>query len=336
MKFDIASPDRILEIGHAFRACKTLLSATELGVFTVLAEGPLDLGTLGQRTGINARGARDFLDALVALGLLARHEDGRYANSAETALYLDRNKPTYVGSLLERINDWDYGLWGSLSASLRTGKPHGTDATSNYGPRYADQALRDQFVSGMTVRTRPVATALATKFPWTDYNTLIDIGTAQGCLPVQIAQAHPHMSGGGFDLPPLISAFERYVQQHCLSKRLRFYPGDFFNDPLPTAEVLVFGRVLHNWDLATKKMLLKKAYDALPPAGAAIVYERLIDDERRANATGLLSSLQMLLSSSGGFDFTGADCTEWMHEAGFRDIRVEELTTEQSMILGIK
>jgi len=333
MKLDIVTPDRILELGHAFRACKTLLSAVELGVFTVLADGALDRERLTERTGVNARGARDFLDALVALGMLTRHEDGRYANSADTDLYLDRNKPTYMGSLLERINDQDYRIWGSLTAALRTGKPqYGTDAVSNYGPRYAEETSREQFVRGMTVRTRPVAKALASNFPWTDYNTLIDIGTAQGCLPVQIAQAYPHMSGGGFDLPPLISTFESYVQKHGMSNRLRFYPGDFFNDPLPAADVLVLGRVLHNWDLATKKMLLKKAYDALPPAGALIVYERLIDDERRVNATGLLSSLQMLLSSTGGFDFTGADCAGWMRETGFRDIRLEPLTMEQSMV----
>jgi hypothetical protein len=337
MKLDIVTPDRILELGDAFRACKTLLSAVELGVFTALADGALDREALSERTGINARGARDFLDALVALGMLTRDQDGRYANSADTDLYLDRTKPTYVGSVLERINDRDYSVWDSLTAALRTGKPqYGTDAVSNYGPLYADETSRDQFARGMTVRTRPVAKALASKFPWTDYTTLIDIGTAQGCLPVHIALTHPHMSGGGFDLPPLISTFESYVQKYGLSNRLRFYPGDFFNDPLPAADVLVIGRVLHNWDLATKKMLLKKAYDALPLAGALIVYERLIDDERRVNATALLSSLQMLLGTAGGFDFTGADGAGWMRETGFRDIRIEPLTMEQSMVFGIK
>jgi hypothetical protein len=337
MKLDIVTPDRILELGHAFRACKMLLSAVELGVFTALARGALDLEALTERTGMNARGARDFLDALVALDMLVRYDDGRYSNSAETDLYLDRSKPTYVGSLLERINERDYRAWDSLTAALRTGKPQYHSGTvDNYGPRYADETARDQFVHGMTVRTRPVARALASKFPWADHGTVIDVGTAQGCLPVLVAEAHPHISGGGFDLPPLASPFEDYVRQHGLSDRLRFYPGDFFKDPLPAADVLVLGRVLHNWDLATKKMLLKKAYDALPPDGALVVYERLIDDERRVNATALLSSLQMLLANTGGFDFTGADCIGWMHETGFRDIRVEPLTAEQSMVVGVK
>jgi hypothetical protein len=207
---------------------------------------------------------------------------------------------------------------------------------SSFAPLYADERSRDLYVGAMTVRTRPVGKALAAAFPWANYRTLIDIGASQGCLPVEIALAHPHITGGGFDLPQLAPLFDCYVRAHSLSDRLRFYPGDFFNGPLPTADVLVLGRVLHNWDLATKRMLLKKAHDALPSAGALIVYERLIDDQRRVNAAGLLSSLQMLLASTGGFDFTGADCIGWMRETGFRDIRVEPLTADQTMVVGIK
>ncbi len=177
---------------------------------------------------------------------------------------------------------------------------------------------------------------MAAKFPWKNYTTVLDIGTAQGCLPVQIAQAHDHIGGAGFDLPHVRAAFEAYVGEHRLSDRLRFHRGDFFHDPFPPADVLVMGRVLHNWDLSTKKMLLAKAYQALPAGGCLIVYERLIDDERRTNAAGLLASLNMLVMTSGGFDFTGADCIGWMRETGFRDMRVEALTDDQSMIVGTK
>jgi hypothetical protein len=337
MKPEVISPDRIMAIGHAFREAKALLSAVELGVFTALADGPLELEALRKRVGVGERGANDFFDTLVALGMLLRHDDGHYANSAATDLYLDCNKPTYVGGLLETFNTRHYGVWGSLTTALRTGKPQcNTTMVTNFASLYADKTLRDMFVSGMTARTRPVAIALAMKFPWSDYGTIIDIGGAQGCVPVQVAQLHPHINGGAFDLPQLGTLFDRYVQEHGLADRLRFFPGDFFNDPLPVAEVLVLGRVLHNWDHETQQMLLRKSYDALPPDGALIVYERLIDDERRFSTDGLLSSLNMLLMSPGGFNFTGADCSGRMREAGFRDIRIEQLTAEQSMIVGIK
>ncbi len=117
---------------------------------------------------------------------------------------------------------------------------------------------------------------------------------------------------------------------------MRFQPGDFFRDPLPSADVLVMGHILHDWSLEEKQTLLAKAYAALPSGGALLVYEALIDDDRRQNAIGLLSSLNMLIETPGGFDFTGADCQGWMRKAGFRDTRVEHLVGPDSMVIGIK
>src|SRR6266852_194086 len=281
MESPLVSPDRIVQLGLAFRGAKTLLSAAELGVFTALAESPLDLDALRRQVGIDERGARDFFDALVALGMLERDESSRYANTPETHLYLDRQKPTYIGGELDHFNTYVYPHWNLLTPALRTGKPQsGARATGHYPALYADHAALETLVRGMTGGTLPVAKALAAKFPWQDYKTVIDVGTAQGCLPVQIAHAHPHISGGGFDLPPVSPLFDSYAREHGLSHRLRFYAGDFLQDPLPSADVLVFGRVLHNWDIATKRILLKKAHDALPAGGALIVYEWLIDDKR--------------------------------------------------------
>jgi hypothetical protein len=333
----VVGPDRITKIAHAFRAAKTLLSAVELGVFTVLAEAPLDHDTLGERLGIDKRGARDFFDALVALGLLERDDHDRYANMAETDLYLDRRKPTYIGGELEHFNSYVYPHWNLLTTALRTGRPQsGSRAAGHYAALYTNPSAVETFAKGMTGGSLPVANSLAAVFPWQEYRTFVDIGTAEGCLPVLVARPHPHISGGGFDLPPLKPLFDNYVRQHELSARLRFFPGDFLQDQFPAADVLVLGRILHNWDLATKKMLLKKAYQALPAGGALIVYERLIDDERRVNAAALLASLNMLIMTAGGFDFTGADCVEWMRETGFRDTRLAPLTREFSMVIGIK
>ena len=330
------SPERILKLGYAYREAKVLLSAVELGVFTALAGAPLAVETLTNRIGIDQRGARDFFDALVALGLLDRDVTGRYACTPETALYLDRQKPTYLGDELELSNAPLYGRWNLLTRALKSGKPQNAAGIKGYSGLYADPTAVEVFAKAMSAATLQVATAVAAKHPWSRHRSIIDIGSGQGCLPVQIAHVHAHLTGGGFDLPPVEPLFDKYVHKHGLSARLRFYPGDFFQDPLPTADVLVMGRVLHNWNLATKKMLLKKAYDALPPEGALIVYERLIDDDRRANSTGLMSSLNMLIMTEGGFEFTAADCTSWMREIGFCGIRVEPLTLDQSLIVGTK
>ena len=308
MEASFITPDRIVQLGLAFRGAKTLLSAAELGVFTALAAEPLHLDTLAKQVGIHERGARDFFDALVALGMLERDASGRYANTPATDLYLDRHKPTYIGGELEHFNAYVFPHWNLLTPALQTGEPQsGTRSAGHYSALYADPAALETLVKGMTGGTLLVANTLAAKFPWQDYKTFLDVGTAQGCLPVQVAQAHPHLTGGGFDLPPVKPHFDNPVQQHGLSHRLRFHPGSFLEDPLPAADVMVLGRILHNWDIATKRMLLKKAYEALPSGGALIVYERLIDDGRRINAPALLASLNMLIMTAGGFDFTGAD-----------------------------
>jgi hypothetical protein len=331
------SLEGILELGYAFRGAKALMSAVELGVFTALAEGPLDGEALRRRLGLAERGARDFLDALVALGLLHRDDGGRYANSPAADLHLDARKESYVGGLFENLNLREYPLWAALTEALRTGKPQtGIEAPQHFGPLFSDPQRLAFFVKAMTGASLAPAKALSTKFPWGRYETFVDVGTAQGCVPVRIALAHPHLTGAGFDLPIMAPTFERYVKQRDLSARIRFVPGDFFADPLPTADVLIMGRVLHNWGLGRKRMLLQKAHAALPPGGELIVYERLIDDARSASSTGLLSSLNMLILTDGGFDFTAADCIGWMRDAGFRDARCELLCDAHFMIVASK
>ncbi len=162
------------------------------------------------------------------------------------------------------------------------------------------------------------------------------MGTAQGAAAAQIALAHAHLSGTGFDLPEVEPIFEEYVREMGLNERLRFAAGNFFENPLPKVDVIVMGHILHDWDLETKRMLIGKAYEALPKGGAFIVYEAIIDDDRRKNAFGLMSSLNMLIETYGGFDYTGADCMGWMRDAGFGQTRVEHLAGPDSMVVGIK
>src|SRR5215467_14409066 len=331
-------PDRIVELGTGFWGAKVLLSAVELGVFSTLAKGPLDGETLRARLGVHPRSARDFFDALVALGMLGRERD-RYTNTPETDLFLDRAKPSYMGGLLEMLNFRLYGFWGSLTEALRTGQPQ-NEAKSGGGnlfeALYSDPARLRLFLQAMTGISLGAARAMAQKFPWKNYRTFIDIGAAQGGLPVQVALAHPHLTGGGFDLPVVGPIFGEYVASFGLADRLRFQPGDFFADPLPRADVLVMGHILHDWDLDEKRTLLRKAHTALDTGGALIVYEAIIDDDRRRNAFGLLMSLNMLIETRGGFDYTGADCAGWMREAGFRETRVEALCGPDSMVIGVK
>jgi len=333
------TPDGILQIGFGFWASKTLLSAIGLGLFTELAQKPSTAIEIREKLGLHPRSVNDFLDALVSMRLLERDADGVYSNAPETDLFLDKAKPSYIGGVLEMCDERLYGFWGSLTEGLRSGQPQNEARDGGRGlfeTLYADPARLEGFLSAMTGLSLGAGRAIAEKFPWQGYKTFVDVGGAQGGVPVQVALAHPHLTGGNFDLPEVGPIFEKYVANNGLTDRLKFYPGSFFTDELPKADVLIMGHILHDWNLEEKKMLLRKAYDALPEGGSLIVFEALIDNDRRENTFGLLMSLNMLIETPGGFDFTGADCEAWMREAGFRQTRVEHLVGPDSMVVGVK
>jgi O-methyltransferase domain/Dimerisation domain len=331
------APGAILQLGLGFWASKTLLSAVELGLFTTLAQGPRAAKEVISELGLQPRGTVDFLDALVSLGMLERLGD-EYTNSAAADLFLDRNKPSYIGGILEMANDRLYRFWGSLTEALHSGHPQNEvkGGEDFFAAIYQDPDRLKQFLHAMTGISMGAALAIAEKFPWDRHQTVVDIGTAEGCVPAQLAVRHPHLTGGGFDLPPVGPVFQGYVGSLGLGDRLRFYPGDFFVDPLPSADVLVMGRILHDWGLEEKLTLLRKAHQALPDGGRLIVYDTLIDDDRRENTFGLLMSLNMLIETQDGFDYTGADCRAWMADVGFRDSYVEPLVGPDAMVVGIK
>ena len=333
----VLGPGRLLQLGTSFWASRAFLSAVELGLFSVLARGPLTERQLREALGLHERGARDFFDALVAMGVLKRRR-GLYANAADVEVFLDAAKPTYIGGLLEMMATRQYGFWAQLTEGLRTGRPqnetkHGGDL---FDALYANPVHLRTFLAAMSSISLGAARGIARKFPWKRYHSFWDVGGAQGSMSAQLALAHAHLTGGVFDLPPVQPLFETYVRSFGLERRLRFQAGDFFRDPLPAADVLIMGHVLHDWDLEQKRYLVRQAYEALPAGGALIVYEAMIDNERRRNLPGLLMSLNMLLETAGGFDFTIADCQRWLKDAGFGRTRALALNRPDTMVIGFK
>jgi hypothetical protein len=287
---------------------------------------------------LHPRSSRDFLDGLVALNFLERR-DGIYSNTPETDLFLDKRKPTYIGGMLEMANRRLFLYWNDLTTALRTGAPQNEAKHGEmdlFTALYADPARLKSFLRAMTGLSHGANLAIASQFPWHKYKTVVDAGTAQGDLVTQVLLKNPHLAGTGFDLPEVAPIFEEYVETNGLTSRLKFQPGSFFTDPLPKADVIMMGHILHDWNLEEKRMLIRKAYEALPDGGAFLAYEAIIDDDRSRNVFGLMMSLNMLIETQGGFDYTGADCSGWMKEAGFRETHVEPLVGPDSMVIGIK
>ncbi len=336
------SPARILEIGMGFWASKTLLSAVELGLFTELAAGPKTAAELEQALSLHPRATYDFLDALVALGLLARRgdgADGRYMNTPATALYLDRMSPRYVGGLLEMANSRLYPFWADLTPALRTGRPQNEIKHSGkpmFDALYADPARLEQFMAAMAGVSRANFEAFAEKFDFSPYRSLADIGGATGQLASIVAGRHPHLSCTSYDLPVVKPIAERHIAEAGLEGRVGAGEIDFLSDELPSADLITMGMILHDWNLDHKKMLIAKAYRALPEGGAFIAIENIIDDARRENAFGLMMSLNMLIEFGDAFDFTGADFTSWCLEAGFKRCEILPLGGPASAAIAYK
>ncbi|HUP25013.1 MAG TPA: methyltransferase [Thermoanaerobaculia bacterium] len=321
-------PSRILLVGSGFWPAKVLLTAVKLGVFTVLGEGALTAQELGAVLALHPRGTHDFFDALVALGMLERDGDGdggRYRNTPDTALFLDRRSPEYVGGLLEMFDARLYRFWGDLEEALRTGRAQNEIKHTGkpvFEELYRDPSRLEQFLSAMSGVSRGYFRALAERFDFSPYRTVLDAGGASGELSIALACRHPHLRCTSFDLPVVEPIARRKIEAAGLSDRVHTAGGDFFRDPLPRADVVTMGLILHDWNLEKKKLLIAKAFEALPPGGAYVVIEHLIDDARRSNAFALLMSLNMLIEFGDAFDFTGADLRGWCLEAGFRRVEI--------------
>jgi O-methyltransferase domain/Dimerisation domain len=335
-------PAHIMQVGMGFWASKTVLSAVELGLFTELSDGAMTGEEVGERLGLHPRAIYDFLDTLVALGFLDRDgtgPDGRYRDTPETAAFLDRGSPMYVGGILEMANARLYPFWGDLTEALHSGEPQNEVKRSGkpmFEELYSDPNRLEQFMKAMQGVSLGNFHALAEKFDFSKYETVCDIGGATGQLSTILAQRHPHLRCTTYDLPPVAPIAERAVAAAGVADRVEIATGDFFAEPLPRADVITMGLILHDWNLEKKMQLIRAAYDALPEGGAFIAIENLIDDERRENAFGLMMSLNMLIEFGDAFDYTGADFAGWCREVGFRDVEILPLAGPASAGIAYK
>ena len=325
------TPARIMEVGMAFWPAKVLLSAVELGLFTTLGAGAMTGSELQNELGLHSRATPDFVDTLVALHFLDRDGDGpdaKYRNTPETAAFLDRKSPQFMGGFLEMANARLYPFWGDLSEALKTGKPQNETKHGGEGlfeELYREPERLEQFMDAMAGISAGNFTALADKFDFSRYNTLCDVGGAAATLSIIVAQRHPHLKVVSADLPQATVIAAKKVAAAGLDDRVSTTSIDFFKDELPKADVITMGMILHDWNLENKMMLIRKAYDALPEGGAFIVIEALIDDARRENAFGLMMSLNMLVEFGEAFDYSGADFDGWCKEVGFKRTEVIHL-----------
>lgn len=335
-------PSHIMQTATAFWASKVLLTAVELDLFTVLGDESITASQLGKMLRLHPRGTYDFFDALVALKFLDRVGDGpegRYKNTPQTSAFLNKKSRTYIGGMPQMLNSRLFGFWNDLGTALKTGKPQNEikhSGKSMFQELYSNPATLGEFLDAMTGFQAANFSLLAEKFDFSKYKTVSDIGGALALLSRVVGARHQHLTLNSFDLPPVAPLAQKQISAAGMDKRIKVMAGDFFKDDLPKADVITMGNILHDWNLENKKVLIQKAYAALPKGGALIAIENLIDDARRENAFGLLMSLNMLIEFGDAFDYTAADFRNWCGEAGFKRFDVITLAGPTSAAIAYK
>jgi SAM-dependent methyltransferase len=334
---EVTSLAGINRIGTAFFEAKVMLSAVELGLFTELAKGPATLPEVCERLGLNARAARDFLSALVTLGVLRREHD-KYANGEAAQRFLDQSRPGYAGAFLERANHMMYPVWGSLTGLLRTGEaqlPNGESQAETFARMMRNPEAVERFLRMMDAVSGPLAVDLADAIDWSVHRTVVDVGGARGNLVAQLVSARPHLAGGVFDLPPVEPSFHRHMAALGTTGQVAFTGGDFFADPMPAADVVIMGHVLHDWAPAERAELVARAFRAVNPGGVLLVYDPMVSEEPD-DVYNTMVSLNMQLMSPGGSEYTLAECTEWLTAAGFGPVDSRALGDHDTLAIAHK
>lgn len=338
------SPSNIMQIGTGFWASKILLSAIKFQLFTQLAEKK-KMPAKEIKTILNLkctdRHLYDFLDALTVFGFLHREgllETAVYSNTPDTETFLDKKKPSYIGGILEMMNNRLYGFWGNLEEGLLTGLPQNEAKRSEdfFGLIYQDADKLKEFANAMTGIQMGNFMTFAQKFDFSKYKTLVDVGGSAGLLSIMVAKHQSHMTCTSFDLPPVEPIAKETIQQFQLVDRVKTQNGDFFNDAFPKADIITMGNILHDWDEEKKITLMKKAYEALPDGGAFVAIEGIIDDERKQNVFGMMMSLNMLIETGTGFDYTFADFNRWAKTTGFTSTSLLPLAGPSSAAIAYK
>ncbi|MDC7999517.1 methyltransferase [Aequorivita todarodis] len=339
------TPAAILQMGSGFWASKILLTAVNFELFTHLAKQPNQSAkNLKTLLGLKCtdRNTYDFLDCLTAFGFLKREgllETASYSNTLDTDVFLDKTKPSYIGGILEMMNERLWEFWGNLEDGLKTGLIQNEAKDGGEGifnVIYDNPNLLKNFVNGMTGVQMGNFMALAQKFDFSNYKTLVDAGGSAAVLSAMVAKNNPHISCTTFDLPSLETMAKETVQKFQLEDRVKVLSGDFFKNGLPKADIVTMGNILHDWDEDTKIKLMQIAYDALPKGGAFIAIENVIDNDRKQNVFGLMMSLNMLIETGDGFDYTFDDFTKWAKKVGFSSTELMPLAGPASAAIAYK
>jgi acetylserotonin O-methyltransferase len=298
----LPDPTPVLQIIDGLRLSKTIFAALEIGVFDLLEDEELTAAEAAERLRIHPDGAERLLDACCAASMLDKAE-GRYRNTPIASTYVVRSSPHTLSGYMLYSNRVTWQLWQHLEDAITEGSPRWTQAFGKqvdlFEHFFRTENAKRTFLAGMHGMGLLSSPAIAGAFDLSHHQVVADLGGGTGHLAAAICARYPHLRGIVFDLPQVVPVTEQYLQRGDADNRIRVEAGDFFTDPLPSADLYCLARILHDWSEDKVRLLLRRIYAALPSGGGLLLGEMLLNEDKTAPAYAMLQSLNMLVCTEG-------------------------------------
>jgi len=310
------TPDRILEIVWSYAPPMILAAAVNSRVFDVLDGGPKTLEELATASGCAARGLRPILNALAGFHFLSKSPEGKYALAPDTAAFLVRNKPGYLGGFVE-FNAWSLlPRWQHLRDAVRTGKPAEAVNQQERGDEFFQQLVEPIF--NMSYPATQVLGKVLGVDQASSSVRVLDIGAGSGVWGIGLAQQSKQVSVTAVDFPGVLNVTRKMAERFGMAERFSYVGGDFHDVDFGTAHTLVtLGHILHSEGEARSRALLKKAFAALASGGTIAITEFLVSHDRSGPPMSLIFAVNMMVATDNGDTFSFEEISGWLKEAGF-------------------
>lgn len=333
-----ADPSTVLELLEAFRRSKIMFAGVSLGVFDALVESPKEAAELATQLGCDVDAMRRLLESLVGVGLLERTGD-HFRNTPAAHEYLTSGSPTRMTGYVQYSNRVMWQMWGNLEGAIQEGTHRWQQTYGWDGPIFSsffktEEAMRE-FLMGMHGFGMITSPKVVSAIDLSRFKRLVDLGGATGHLAMAACQRYPEMRATVFDLPAAIPLAREIAGQSNVAARIDFVAGDFFEDPLPPADLFWLGRIIHDWSEAKIQRLLTKVFEALPSGGAIAVGEKMLFESKDGPRWAQLQDINMLIVTEGR-ERSLSEYEELLTKVGFVDIVGCRTPAPLDVVLGIK
>lgn len=338
-----ADPSLILELIQAFRRSKVMFTAVSLGIFDRLEAGPAESAVLAAKLRCHESSLGRLLNACVGLGLLEKDllekKESAYRNTEVASQYLVSGSLASLAGYIKYSDRSLYALWGNLEEAVHEGTHRWEhafgDKNALFSHFFRDEESTRSFLAGMHGFGQLSSPKVVTAFDLTRFKHLVDLGGATGHLAIEACKIYPGLQATVFDLPAVERFAEEHIRDADLNGRVRFQAGDFFQEDLPAADLYSLGRILHDWSEAKIRHLLEKIFRFLPPQGALLIAEALLNEEKTGPLHASLQDLNMLVCTEGR-ERSAAEYRELLLSAGFSSVEYRQTGAPVDAILAIK